>query len=168
MVLLIQTLGFIIIAVFFHGIFSRISILEGITSVKKFVIVSGIAGLLLTILLYQDYGLTPDILSCLLVYAFFCELYIFMFTMTIGSISANLLFSLLKQPLTLKEINGLYNSQKMVNNRIERLISAELIEESPEGLVLTAQGLKLATIFNYFSSFFQHMKHQHCITKDES
>jgi hypothetical protein len=160
MKMFIIVISFFIFAVFMQGVFSRFSIFKNLDSVKQFLLIGGVVGLLFALFLYQRYGLTIDILSCLIIYSFVCELYIFIFTMTIGSISVNLLFSLLKNNLNIQQINELYNSQKMVHNRIDRLMAIALIEESSAGIKLTAKGLKLANMFNCFSSFFQHTSHQ--------
>ncbi len=60
--------------------------MKGVGSVKQFILIGGIAGFIFSLFLLQRFASIIDILSCLLIYVFVCELYIFMFTTTIDSI----------------------------------------------------------------------------------
>jgi len=150
------TLIVLFVCIITHSIASRLPVLKNNNSVVLFIMIGSIFGLIYAALLYIMQGLTLCLLSNLLVYAFGCELYIFIFTMTIGSISANLLLRLRNHNLTIEEINRLYNSKKMVSDRIQRLISVELIAESDAGLFLSSKGERLARAFAWFRSFFRH------------
>jgi len=146
------------LAIFLHGIISRLAIFSKYDSVKRFLLVGSLVGLLYSFILYETYGISWNMLSGLLTYAFICELYIFMFTMTISSISATLLINLLlAKTLSQDDIAQLYKSEQMVLNRIERLLAIQLIQEDvAKSLILTNKGENLARIFAKFRSFFGH------------
>jgi hypothetical protein len=102
----------------------------GLNIVFRFVIVGGVLGLVWTWWLYGNFGLAPQFWAGVLVYGLCCELYVFLFTLAMSSISANLLVSLSRRAMTAAEIEQLYDSRAMVSSRIDRLVAVGLFERS--------------------------------------
>jgi predicted transcriptional regulator len=90
------------------------------------------------------------------VYGLCCELYVFLFTLAMSSISANLLVSLSRRAMTAAEIEQLYDSRAMVSSRIDRLVAVGLFDETPAGLELTAKGARTVRTFGRLRTFFRH------------
>src|SRR5215204_6271304 len=96
--------AYFLVAVLLHSLLVRMR-LPG-SSVFKFLAVGGIAGLcLLGHLLLLD-APTHGMLAALAGYAFLCELYLFLFTMVMTSVSVRLMRLLLTQDHTHAEIDG--------------------------------------------------------------
>jgi hypothetical protein len=141
--------------VLLHAIVCRLPIPLNI--VLRFAVVGGAIGIAWIWWLYSTYGIhEPQFWAGVLIYAFCCELYIFLFTLVIGSISANLLVSLSSHQMSTAEIDRHYDSGKMVAARIERLISVGFISETAAGLVITRKGKRTVRIFNLLRGFFRH------------
>jgi hypothetical protein len=97
-----------------------------------------------------------QILSSLLVYALICELYLFLFTLTISSVSANLLLALRRKALTEEELEEQYDSRKMVAQRLARLEAVGLLGRSGDTLRPTPSGLRATARWAAFRRFFRH------------
>ncbi|WP_454645548.1 hypothetical protein [Bradyrhizobium liaoningense] len=137
-----------------HAIICRLPV--GLNIVFRFVIVGGILGLVWTWWLYDNFGLAPPFWAGVLVYGLYCELYVFLFTFAMSSISANLLVSLSRRAMTAAEIEQLYDSRAMVSSRIDRLVAVGLFDETPAGLELTAKGVRTVRTFGRLRAFFRH------------
>jgi len=123
--------------------------------VTRFLIVGIVAGAGLTWILIGQYEMSAlDIVAALLVYAFACELYIFLFTMTIGSISSNILVRLLRQEMRISDVALAYDSEQMVRQRIDRLIGIAFLERRQNGVALTAKGNRFVLVFRRLRRFF--------------
>ena len=125
-------------------------------SVFPFLIVGSLTGFALIATLASHYGLSIQCAAGVLVYAFLCELYIFLFTLAISSVSANLLLNLSVRNMTQQEIDRRYDSSLMVTQRIERMLGTGLLEETPRGVQLTPRGLRLLRMFELARRFFRH------------
>jgi hypothetical protein len=147
-------LGIFAGAVVAHAIICRLPV--GLNIVFRFVIVGGVLGLAWTWWLYGTFGLAPGFWAGVLVYGLCCELYVFLFTLAMSSISANLLVSLSRRAMTAAEIERLYDSRAMVASRIDRLIAVGLFEETAAGLALTAKGTRMVLTFGRLRAFFRH------------
>lgn len=86
---------------------------------------------------------TDDALAALLTYGFIAELYMFMFTLSLGSVSAKILQLLRRSTLSQEEIEASYAPKQMVNVRLERLVFAGLIYRQANGFRLTNKGRRL-------------------------
>jgi hypothetical protein len=126
------------------------------SSVGRFLAVGGVGGIIFAWYLFRRLGFTSELIGVLLVYALACELYIFCFTMTIGSISANLLVALATRKMTLAEIDRFYDSRVMVRKRVQRLISIGFLQAAGPTLTSTAKGEKLSRFSTAFRAFFRH------------
>ncbi len=98
-------------AVVVHAIICRLPL--SLNVVFRFVIVGGVLGLVWMWWLYGNFGLAPQFWAGVLVYGLCCELYVFLFTLAMSSISANLLVSLSRRAMTAAEIEQLYDSRSM-------------------------------------------------------
>jgi hypothetical protein len=126
-------------------------------NVLRFLIVGGLAGGGLVWWLVQSYGVAaPQMWAGLLSYGLLCELYIFLFTLAMSSISANLLANLLRRKMTDDDIGRLYDSRRMVASRLDRLVAVGLLNETSEGLRLTPKGARMVRIFHRLKGFFRH------------
>src|SRR5450759_1863318 len=99
-----------------------------INGVMRFIVVGVIAGAALTGILLRIEGATASVLGALLVYAFACELYIFVFTTSLASIGANMLVALSKYPRDGVEAASICESRTMVSARLNRLVVAGLMQ----------------------------------------
>lgn len=155
MELLIKVSCAFLLAVFFHSLFCRLEIRLGVVS--KFIVIGSIVGILLVGWQTYQYGFwcLPTI-GAVIIYGFLCELYIFLFTMVLGSISTNLIVRLTDADMSREQIDQIYDSKQMVLNRLDRLVEADLLKQGDENLFLTAKGEKLAKMFHSFRSFFRH------------
>lgn len=124
--------------------------------VIRFLIMGGSVGFILIGALYCQYGWSSQLLAGTIAYAFFCELYLFLFASTLTSISANLLLTLSRRGMTQEEIDRLYDSSAMVKLRIERMISTGLIVESESGVLLAPKGRLLLGLLQNLRRFFHH------------
>jgi DNA-binding HxlR family transcriptional regulator len=126
------------------------------TSFGKFLGVGGALGLGLAGHLAAVYGAPVESLAALLVYAFVCELYIFMFTLVISSVSASILVTLDGSSLTEEEIGERLGGEAMLSLRIERLRAAGLLEATVTGYRVTDKGRRLLGAWRSLRRFFRH------------
>jgi hypothetical protein len=124
--------------------------------VSRFLLAGGIAGACLLWATSARYGLASvETAGAALVYAFLCELYIFLFTMTISSISSNLLVRLSSHDMRVEEIAQRYDSRQMVRQRLERLASTGFLSQTGSRLALTAKGVRFVRTFGALRRFFR-------------
>jgi len=148
-------MAFFIGAVLCHAALSRMHLPPNI--VLRFLLVGSTLGAGLVWWLYDKYGLAaPEMWAGVLIYVFCCELYVFLFTLVISSISANVLINLSFQDMTDHDMSRLYDSRQMVAARLDRLVSVGLLDESLGSLKLTKNGLRLVRFFNRMRAFFRH------------
>jgi hypothetical protein len=145
----------LLIAVIAHAAFCRTP--APLNVVTRFLLTGGLVGAGLVLWLLNRYGMTaPQTGAGAAVYAFSCELYVFLFTFAMSSVTANLVASLSWRDLTDAEIEQLYDSRSMVATRLDRLIAVGLVEEQPKGLRLTADGARLVRTFGRLRDLFGH------------
>jgi hypothetical protein len=145
----------LMIAVGGHAGLCRMSIpLNGVT---RFLVTGGVVGACLVWWLVNRYGaIAPQTWAAASLYAFGCELYVFLFTFAMSSVTANLLNNLSRCDMTDTEIEKLYDSRHMVATRLDRLVAVGLIEERPTGLRLTTEGERMVRTFRRLRDFFRH------------
>jgi hypothetical protein len=124
--------------------------------VRSFLLIGCPVGILLGLSLWMCAQPRIQILSSLLVYALICELYLFLFTLTISSVSANLLLALRRQALTEVELEEQYDSRKMVAQRLARLEALGLLGRNSDRLRPTLSGLRATARWSAFRRFFRH------------
>ena len=145
----------LMIAMVGHAGFCRASV--PLNVVTRFLLVGGLVAVCLVWWLFNRYGATaPQTWAGALVYAFCCELYVFLFTFAMSSITANLLAKLLRSDMTDTDIEQLYDSRHMVATRLDRLVAVGLIDERPTGLRLTTEGTRMVRTFRWLRGLFRH------------
>jgi hypothetical protein len=95
-------------------------------------------------------------ISGVLLYAFLCEFWMFIMSVTFSSVAAKLMMHLRIRPMTLKEMDGLYDSRVMIQNRIAWLAHIGAAVKYDDRLTATGGGQKLARTFEACRSFFGH------------
>jgi hypothetical protein len=146
---------FFMMAVLGHAWLCRVQLSMNV--VFRFLIFGCILGAGLIWWLYNEYGIThPQLWAGILIYGFVCELYIFLFTLVISSVSVNLLVSLLGGKMTRAEIDSLYDSGQMVSTRLDRLTDAGFLTRGLKGFELTQKGARTIRMFEWLRSFFHH------------
>lgn len=91
-----------------------------------------------------------------LLYAFLCELWIFVFSATLSSVSANLMLHLRVCAMRRDEIDQLYDNRGMIQRRIGWLRRIGAAVEKNGRLMPTARGRRLASLFDTLLDFFGH------------
>lgn len=105
----------------------------------------------------EKYGLVSlPTFTGILAYLFLCELYVFLFTMILTSISANILFQLSNKRMNISDIMKMYDSSDMVINRISRLIDAGLLYQQDNNLILTTKAKNIQIVFRVAKKIFKH------------
>jgi hypothetical protein len=130
--------------------------------VIRFLAVGTGVGLVLLLSTMQRYGLFAiETVAAILVYALLCELYLFLFTVTISSISANLLVRLRSGDMTLSEIEQRYDSRKMVQARLDRLESTGFLHYDGGRILIAGKGARFLSVFQSLRRFFRHADVEH-------
>lgn len=145
-------------AVAVHALLAR---LPGGNPITKFLLAGGTCGLALAAHLLLTGGPLLAVASAVAIYAFACELYLFLFTMVASSISARLLLILRQRPLKTAEIQDLYEPRGMVERRLERLVAAGLLHRETGGYRVTERGRRLASRFLAVKGFFHPNQMRH-------
>jgi hypothetical protein len=123
-------------------------------AVPAFVAVGGAIGVALIGYCALSYGSAPPTLAATLVYAFACELYIFLFTLVGNSVSFGLLTKLASHPLRPDEIAAFYRAEAMITRRFEQLEGSDFITARANGVKLTARGKRVVWIFSLLHAVF--------------
>jgi hypothetical protein len=144
----------ILIAILLHAVACRLPLPFG--SVVRFVMIGSVCGLVAVILMVTEYGLTADVAGATLAFGFAAELYLFLFTMTLGSVSANMLAVLSRAPASPADIDNLYDDGLMAALRIERLLATGLAQEHGGVISLTPKGELVARLFAALRTAFNH------------
>lgn len=128
----------------------------GANSVISFAAVSGVLAMALVVATARRYGAAAETWAALLAYAFACELCLFLFTLVSTSISAKLLERLRHQDLTRPEIDAVYDTPEMVDDRIASLLRNGFLETGACGYTVTRRGRLLLAAFDTLRLFFRH------------
>jgi len=145
-------LGAFAIAVISVAITVRISRLT--RPVPVFALIGGIIGFLFAGYGLWRHGFDPSVIGGVTVYAFACELYIFLFTLAGNSVSLRLLAELSKGPLRRRDIAAHYQTDAMVERRFVQLKKAGLVSGGPAALSLTAEGKLFVWAFKTLRTTF--------------
>jgi DNA-binding HxlR family transcriptional regulator len=141
-------------ALVLHALLCR-SRLQG-DSVSKFLVAGSSVGLSLVLTLVTLNGFGLSTWAGLLSYAFICELYIFLFTLVGSSVSASLLIRMRRGNISIAEIDRIYSSHSMVEERLETLKKHAFITRSPDGWTLTGKGKRVLVLFRTLRRIFRH------------
>lgn len=122
--------------------------------VPIFVLIGGIIGFLFTGYSLWRYGPDATVISSALVYAFFCELYLFLFTLAGNSVSLRLLTEVSTRKLRAADIAAYYQADAMVERRFAQLRTAGLVGGDAGAMILTRQGQLLVGAFKALRAMF--------------
>lgn len=143
----------LVFAVVLHSVFCRLPV--PIDRVIRFLIAGSLVAVVLLIYCSSRFGiLSIQTLAGMSLFAFCCELYIFIFTMTISSISANLLIRLSLGSMTTDSIAQRYDSRRMIEARIERLIGSGFVRVDDQRILFRGKGRFFLDVFTRLRTFF--------------
>jgi len=142
------------VAIVLHAVWCRLP--PALPSVPKYVMVAALTGSILVVQLLLTYGLNSATLAGVLVYGLLIELYLFMATLIFSSVSAIWVRRLRRGSARLEAMRELYSPTWMVNSRMERLVSGDLIVKTDRGYRVTPKGLQMIQTFGRLRTFFRH------------
>jgi hypothetical protein len=93
-------------------------------------------------------------------YAAFCELYLFLFTLALSSVSANILARLTASSQCAGALDTTYDSRGMVLQRLERMKGAGLLTQAGDALWVTRRGRTIVTGYRALRRAFRHEVYQ--------
>ena len=151
---MVGAVGYLAMAVVAHAYLARGTLLNDVVS--KFLLVGLVSGFLLAWHMLTLYGTALPTFSSIAFYVFACELYIFLFTMVMSSVSAKLLMTLRHTPVSDAKIAGMNGADGMVERRLERLLGAHLLIRDDGRWRLSEKGFRLTKAFIGLKRFFGH------------
>ena len=151
---IVLAVGYFIAAFLLHAIWCRAAVRPSV--VVKYVVVGGLTGLALLAHLLSVEGPTHRTLAGLLVFALASELYIFLFTMIISSVSAIWLRRLYRGSIETSTLAEIYSPAWMVETRLERLVENGFLVRTDDGYRLTEKGRSLINTFTRLRGIFKH------------
>jgi hypothetical protein len=122
----------------FHVALCRLPGLRG--PVTLFAVAALTGGVCLAAVLGQIWGMTAESVGALLAFAFGCELYLFLVTLSFASVSANILTRLLSGQVAASQLDAAYSGEGMSEQRVDRLKLSGLVEDRQGRLILTKRG----------------------------
>lgn len=148
------TLAYYLGAILAHGAVARNK--PAGNRVTQFVIVGGVLGAcLLSHLVLRPGAAGPAVLAGALVYAFLCELYIFLFTFVTSSVSVALLIAQLDGPGATDEAPTLAPGE-MVGRRLRDMAGAGLLTETDGRFALQPRARLMVRFHRALRDFFRH------------
>jgi predicted transcriptional regulator len=124
--------------------------------VFSFVICGFVVGMILLLILLKARS-RPEALAAALIYAFACDLYIFLLALVITSISVAILVWLNEDGrLPESQMEGAQDDDDFVGGRINRMVESGIFQKKDEQLSLTAKGRILLGAYKGLRSFFGH------------
>ena len=120
-----------------------------------FILLGAPIGLVLITVLIQTYPIDRAAAGVLL-YAFLCEIWMFIISSSFSSVSANLLLNLRGGTMHGDEIDRLYDNHAMIGQRVQWLSHIGAAVEIDGRLLPTRRGLWVVQVFNRLRHFFDH------------
>jgi len=143
-----------VLTVLLHGPAIRLSL--SMNSVARYLLIGFPIGILLVVGAFASFGVTIRAFAAILLYAFLCELYMFIFTLAFSSVSATMLVMLRRGPVQTTALASAYDPRDMVKLRLERLLRIGFVVRDGERLVVTQKGMRYHRIFSSLRRFFGH------------
>src|SRR5262245_20390870 len=143
-----------VVAVAFHAVVCRLPL--KLSVVLKYLLAGGLVGLGLAIWLVMTYGLSIPTLAGLVTFALASQLYIFMFTLILSSVSAIWLRRLHRGSIDTETLAEAYSPAWMVDSRLERLADNDFLERTGDDYRVTEKGRGLMRTFGRLRRFFNH------------
>jgi hypothetical protein len=148
----LPTLAGLALAIVGHAALRRLA--PSSNSLAAFVLVGGAVGMGVVTVEWLAWGATIESGAAIAAYAFGCELYIFLFSLINGSISAAVLHQLRTTTLSSAAIEDQFGGKAMVERRLAKMVAAGLLEPAPSGYRHTERGARLLWIYRYVRRFF--------------
>jgi len=153
----LQPIVFLVLVIGFHAVLCRL--VPRVGALGNFLLVGTLAGAALTVRAHAEYGRGVEALASILIYAFACEFYIFLFSMVSSSISVSLLLTFRPGNIVGDQLPLLYSSSGMISRRLEKLVAAGLLSQNGGIYVTTDKGRRLIRTFYRLRGFFGHAVH---------
>jgi multisubunit Na+/H+ antiporter MnhG subunit len=138
--------------VLLHGLLGRIG--RPRNSILRYLSVWGAGNLVLMVWFWEQEVCGIELLAGFALFAFFGELYVFLFTFVISSVSA----AILMKSSSLKNAFPDEEPKKMVEKRIATLVRVGLLRISTKGQELTSRGRCVLKIYQTLRILFGHGK----------
>lgn len=151
---IVLALAAFVLAVLLHGLAMRGPL--RLDSVRRFLLIGMPLGMALVAFLLARFGPTLPGIAAILLYALLCELYIFLFTLVLSSVSATMLIVLRRGPVQAPALASVYEPRGMVKLRLDRLLKNGLVERASGRFSVTTRGQRLHRIFTGLRKFFRH------------
>jgi hypothetical protein len=149
---LAASIAFLAAAIVAHAVARRIA--SGFSSIVSFLVVGSLVGAGLVVFVFDRWGTDIASWSAILVYAFACEVYMFLFTSVGGSISASLLYQLRAGVLSSAEVDRQIGGRAMVERRLAKMSSTNLLAKTEHGYSGTMAGARLLWLYRHIRNFF--------------
>ncbi len=146
--------GAFILVVIAHAVLCRLPLRTDF--VVKSLVVGIPTGVALTAVMVSRFGWRIETFAALLLFAFFCEFYIFCFTLVSTSVSVSILLKVSDHTLRPEEIEARYSDKSMVEGRVEKLLRARFLTRHEDGARVTEKARVLLVVFRTLRFFFRH------------
>jgi hypothetical protein len=140
------------IAIMAHALLARFDCRGN--RVFQFLLTGSLAGVVLIAHVISAEWSSAQSAAVLAIYAFACELYLFLFTLVGTSISVQLLVELKKRRLTGEQLLEINNPRRMVETRLARLIATGYLQENDCQYRLSATGKRLVWLYSLLQRCF--------------
>jgi len=151
---ILLSVGYFALALVLHAIWCQVASRPSV--VVKFVLTGGAVGLALLGHLVAVVGLTHGTLAGLLVFALASELYLFLCTLIITSVSAIWLRRLYRGSIETAALAEAYSPTWMVDSRLVRLVENGFLVRDGDGYRLTEKGRGLIGTFSRLRAVLKH------------
>ena len=149
---LLLAAAYFVVTIGLHALVTRLPL--GVSSVARFVVVGCLCGLVLAAHLFALYGLTPPVVTALLLFALASEVYIFLFTLTMSSISSTILLTLRSGAIDEQALDARYSASYMVDSRLTKLEASDFLHRDGDRFSLTTRGQGLVASFRRVRRLF--------------
>jgi len=144
-----------LLAVIAHAILVRTFPSTG--KLALFLISGFLLGLLLITAITTKYSFfSIQLFSAVSIYSFLCELYIFLFSSLLSSISMNILSMLYAHRKESIDITKIYSGEKMVSIRLARLTKLGILKVEKQNYLITEKGIVFSQSMQKLQSYFKN------------
>lgn len=141
-----------LVAIALHGL---TGLLFG-SAVFRFLAVAIPIGILMLVYVGLQTGVSPAFFASMFTYGFLCELYMFLFTLCMASVSANLIMFVAGGERDISLLAERYDSTDMVQLRLDRLETANLLHRDGDKFSLTPRARFLVAAYRWLRTLFGH------------
>jgi len=150
--------AFALAAVVLHSVLTRLPIPGNV--VVRFVAAAAISGVTLTAFVVAVHLPVDQAISVVLIYLLMCELYTFLFTFAMTSVSVGLLLALRSGSNSEGDLEERYNATAMVEARMTRLITNGFLRlrADNDDYVVTPRATRVVAIFRFLRTLFRNAR----------